>query len=82
MYFSLKQICGDLFQDICLFSDVCSLLGSINYRIHARQLIQDLFLEAPFYEVIFYDENTRCIDIRRLILICISVIRRTVKFNE
>ncbi|XP_065214421.1 rapamycin-insensitive companion of mTOR isoform X2 [Planococcus citri] len=50
----LKQICGDLFQDICLFSDVCSLLGSINYRIHARQLIQDLFLEAPFFEL--YEE--------------------------
>ncbi len=47
----LKQICGDLFQDVCLFSDVCVLLGSINYRIQARQLIQDLFLDAPFHEV-------------------------------
>lgn len=50
----LKQICGDLFQDICLFSDVCLMLGSINYRIQARQLIQDLFLDAPFHEL--YEE--------------------------
>jgi hypothetical protein len=43
---------GDLFHDICVYSDVCNLLADHHYHIQARRYMHELFLDAPFKEVI------------------------------
>lgn len=42
---------GDVFNDICVYSDVCSIMASAQHRIQARRILQELFLDAPFSEV-------------------------------
>lgn len=48
----MKQMYGDLFHDICVYSDVCNLLADHHYHIQARRYMHELFLDAPFKEVI------------------------------
>lgn len=50
----MKQMYGDLFHDICVYSDVCNLLADHHYHIQARRYMHELFLDAPFKEL--YDE--------------------------
>lgn len=47
----MKQMYGDLFHDICVYSDVCNLLAEHHYHIQARRYMHELFLDAPFKEV-------------------------------
>lgn len=49
----MKQMYGDLFHDICVYSDVCNLLADHHYHIQARRYMHELFLDAPFKEVDF-----------------------------
>lgn len=51
----MKQMYGDLFHDICVYSDVCNLLANHHYHIQARRYMHELFLDAPFKEVTFID---------------------------
>lgn len=54
----MKQMYGDLFHDICVYSDVCNLLAEHHYHIQARRYMHELFLDAPFKEAsIIYNQR-------------------------
>lgn len=63
---------GDLFHDICVYSDVCNLLADHHYHIQARRYMHELFLDAPFKEVIT-DIMINTINL----IVFVSVVRRT-----
>lgn len=44
----LKQKFPAAFQDICLYSEVSKCLANNTYRLHARRLIQEIFLDLNF----------------------------------
>lgn len=44
----LKQKHASAFQDICLYSQVCQLLGKSTYRLGSRRFLQELFLDLDF----------------------------------
>lgn len=52
--FKLKQAHQHVFQDICVYSEVCKALGRNTYRLNARRFLQELFMDLD-YEV-FYAE--------------------------
>lgn len=52
--FHHKQKSPALFQDICLFSEVCKLLSESSYRIGPRRVLQELFFDINFED--FYNE--------------------------
>ena len=47
----LQRRCPDLFTDLCLYSDVCTVLSVFSFRFPARKFIQELFLEVNFEKV-------------------------------
>lgn len=49
-----KQQNPHLFQDICLYSEVCKVVAESTYRLGPRRLLQELFIDVN-YEV-FYSE--------------------------
>lgn len=44
----LKQRHANVFQDVCLFSDMCAILSSMTFRLAARRFLQELFLDLDF----------------------------------
>lgn len=50
----MKQRWPEAFRDVCLYSEVCQLLGSYTYGLSARHFIQEMFSDVPFKEV--FDE--------------------------
>lgn len=50
----LKQAHQHVFQDICVYAEVCKALGRNTYRLNARRCLQELFMDLD-YEV-FYTE--------------------------
>lgn len=52
--FKLKQAHQHVFQDICVYSEVCKALGRNTYRLNARRFLQELFLDLDYQ--IFYSE--------------------------
>ncbi|XP_065337651.1 rapamycin-insensitive companion of mTOR isoform X2 [Cloeon dipterum] len=58
----LKQRCPQVFQDLCLYSDICSLLETSSYRLSARKSVQELFYDCSFEEL--YDEPTNILKSR------------------
>ncbi|KAL8596171.1 hypothetical protein ACOMHN_021211 [Nucella lapillus] len=40
---SLKQRFPSTFKDVCFFSEICSLMSSLAFRLNARRFIQELF---------------------------------------
>ncbi|XP_026686268.1 rapamycin-insensitive companion of mTOR-like [Diaphorina citri] len=48
---TIKQSCKDLFQDVCVYSDVCNILAWCNHRLQARRFLQDLFVDSTFNEL-------------------------------
>lgn len=52
--FKLKQAHQHVFQDICVYSEVCKALGRNTYRLNARRFLQELFLDLDYQ--IFYAE--------------------------
>ena len=47
----LQRRWPDLFTDLCLYSDVCTVLSVFSFRFPARKFIQELFLEVNFEKV-------------------------------
>ncbi|XP_013398176.1 rapamycin-insensitive companion of mTOR isoform X2 [Lingula anatina] len=45
---NLKQKFPNAFQDLCLYSEVCYLLGHYNFRLPSRRFIQELFQDMTF----------------------------------
>lgn len=45
---SHKQKSPHIFQDICLYSEVCKLVWQNSYRLGPRRLIQELFFDVNF----------------------------------
>lgn len=43
-----KQKYPLIFQDICIYSDVCKMLSETSFRLGPRRFIQDLFMEVDF----------------------------------
>lgn len=52
--FKLKQAHQHVFQDICVYSEVCKALGRNTYRLNARRFLQELFLDLDYNA--FYGE--------------------------
>lgn len=50
-----KQKNPTIYQDICLYSDVCKMLSETSFRLGPRRFIQDLFMEVNF--TLFYTQN-------------------------
>lgn len=48
---TLKQRWPEGFKDVCLYSEICLVLASYNYRLTARRFIQELFMDLVFREV-------------------------------
>uniref|UniRef100_A0A8D9A369 Rapamycin-insensitive companion of mTOR n=1 Tax=Cacopsylla melanoneura TaxID=428564 RepID=A0A8D9A369_9HEMI len=48
---TIKQSCKDLFQDVCVYSDVCNILATCNHKLQARRFLQDLFIDSTFNEL-------------------------------
>ena len=48
---TLKQRWPGGFKDVCLYSEICQILASYNYRLTARRFIQELFMDLVFTEV-------------------------------
>uniref|UniRef100_A0A182PNQ2 Rapamycin-insensitive companion of mTOR n=1 Tax=Anopheles epiroticus TaxID=199890 RepID=A0A182PNQ2_9DIPT len=44
----IKQSHPSAFQDVCLYSEVCRLLGCNTYRLASRRFLQELFLDLDF----------------------------------
>ncbi|XP_053667809.1 rapamycin-insensitive companion of mTOR [Anopheles marshallii] len=44
----IKQSHPAVFQDVCLYSEVCRLLGCNTYRLGSRRFLQELFLDLDF----------------------------------
>uniref|UniRef100_A0A182JFG1 Uncharacterized protein n=1 Tax=Anopheles atroparvus TaxID=41427 RepID=A0A182JFG1_ANOAO len=44
----VKQSHPGAFQDVCLYSEVCRLLGCNTYRLGSRRFLQELFLDLDF----------------------------------
>ncbi|EAA04894.6 AGAP001035-PA [Anopheles gambiae str. PEST] len=44
----LKQSHPTAFQNVCLYSEVCQLLGCNTYRLGSRRFLQELFLDLDF----------------------------------
>ncbi|XP_050075489.1 rapamycin-insensitive companion of mTOR [Anopheles maculipalpis] len=44
----IKQSHPAAFQDVCLYSEVCRLLGCNTYRLGSRRFLQELFLDLDF----------------------------------
>ena len=47
----LQRKFPELFQDLCLFSDVSVLLGKFQFRLSSRKFIQELFDEVNLGQV-------------------------------
>jgi len=47
----LKEQFPDLFNDLCLYSEVCAILSNYSFHLPARKFIQELFQETKFDEV-------------------------------
>lgn len=52
--FKLKQKHPTVFQDICIYSEVCRALSQNSYRLAARRFLQELFMDLNYG--IFYKE--------------------------
>ena len=52
----MKQKYPQSFQDICLYSEVCSYLASNTYRLCSRRFLQELFLDLD-YDCFYNDLN-------------------------
>ncbi|XP_071552296.1 rapamycin-insensitive companion of mTOR isoform X2 [Panulirus ornatus] len=48
---TLKQRWPHAFRDTCLYSEICLILSSYNYRLTARRFIQELFMDISFSEI-------------------------------
>ncbi|KAJ8687622.1 hypothetical protein QAD02_023416 [Eretmocerus hayati] len=55
----LRQQHPNVFQDVCLYSEVAARLANNSYRIQARRFLQELFLDFSFD--ILYEEPLRII---------------------
>ncbi|XP_071953101.1 rapamycin-insensitive companion of mTOR-like isoform X2 [Antedon mediterranea] len=49
---NLKEKFPHIFEDICLYSDVCHTLATHTFRLSARRFIQELFQEVKFDSII------------------------------
>ncbi|KAG7156669.1 rapamycin-insensitive companion of mTOR-like [Homarus americanus] len=57
---TLKQRWPHAFRDSCLYSEICLILSSYNYRLTARRFIQELFMDQTFAEI--YTEANRLLN--------------------
>ncbi|KAF7987507.1 hypothetical protein HCN44_003269 [Aphidius gifuensis] len=60
----LRQSNPKIFQDTCLFCEVASRLGTGTYRLSARILLQELFLDLEFNQL--YNEPKKILNIPEL----------------
>lgn len=66
----LKQRHASCFQDICLYSDMCSIVSSSTFRLSSRRFLQELFLDLDFNGLLAESNRalkerlfgTKCID--------------------
>lgn len=59
-----KQKYPHVFQDVCLYSDVCKIISESVYRLHPRRFIQELFIEVKFN--IYYELNAEILKRNRV----------------
>lgn len=48
----LREKCSHLFQDLCLYSEVCDILALYKFKLHIRRFIQGLFANVNFDPII------------------------------
>ncbi|KAK8765220.1 hypothetical protein V5799_032173 [Amblyomma americanum] len=48
----LKQKYPSAFQDVCLYSEVCLLMSRYRYRLGARTLLQELFIDLSLEKIV------------------------------
>lgn len=47
----LREQHSDLFESVCLYSDVSCLLASYSFSVATRRFVQDLFMDVDFSDV-------------------------------
>lgn len=55
MLLHYKQKSPHIFQDVCVYSDICKMVSENSFRLGPRRFIQDLFAEVNFNT--FYVQN-------------------------
>ena len=48
---ALKQRWPEVFRDVCLYAEVCRLLGDYTYSVASRGFLHEIFNDIPFREV-------------------------------
>lgn len=56
-----KQKYPNVFNDLCLYSDVCILLSRYSFRLSTRRFIQELFMDLHFEEL--YEEPCKLLQL-------------------
>ena len=56
IYYRLGEQFPDLFNDLCLYSEVSSILSNYQFHLPARRFIQELFQHTSFEQV----SNSTC----------------------
>jgi rapamycin-insensitive companion of mTOR len=51
----LKQKNPNIFQDLCLYLEVCLLLTKYSFRLSARRFIQELFMSLQLYDELYLE---------------------------
>ena len=46
--YRLREKCSHLFQDLCLYCEVCEVLALYKFKLHIRRFIQGLFANVNF----------------------------------
>ena len=56
----LREQFPDVFQDLCLYSEVSALLSTYSFHLPARRFIQELFQDIKFEKVSLIKELAPC----------------------
>lgn len=63
--FKMKQRHHSIFQDVCLYSEICKALSGNAYRLSARRYLQELFFDVDYST--FYDEAVEIIKLKQTV---------------
>ena len=61
LFFRFKQKYPNVFNDLCLYSDVSILMTKFAFRLASRRFIQELFMDLQYEEL--YEEPFRILQL-------------------
>ena len=49
--FRMKQSHPGIFEDLCLYSEICLILAEYSFRLFSRRFVHELFMDVDFKEL-------------------------------